>query len=98
MQCEKRTPDKIICEKTLSVLFEQGAAKKNIFAQQIMLRKLKQRFRGALPVDFWMLNFAEIQHRVASITLEIPATFTRHHAFLKKATQKLSSCGSGPFG
>ena len=43
------------------------------------------------------MNFAEIHHRVASITLEIPATFTRHHAFLKKATQKLS-CGSLPSG
>ena len=38
MQCEKRTPDKIICEQTLSVLFEQGAAKKNIFAAQIKQR------------------------------------------------------------
>jgi len=45
---------------------------------------------GALPVDFWMLNFAEIQHRVASLTFERTTTFTRHHAFLKKATQKLS--------
>ncbi len=48
-------------------------------------------------VDFWMLNFAEIQHRVASLTLESIKTFTRHHPFLKKATQKLSSCGGEPF-
>ncbi|MBQ2806984.1 MAG: hypothetical protein IJF08_08030 [Clostridia bacterium] len=40
-----------------------------------------------------MLNFAEIQHRVASLTLEILATFTRHHAFLKKARPKLSKTG-----
>jgi hypothetical protein len=31
-----------------------------------------------------MLNFAEIQHQVASLTLEISATFTRHHAFSKR--------------
>ena len=49
-------------------------------------------------VDFWMLNLAEIQHRVASLTLESIKTFTRHHPFLKKATQKLSSCGGEPFG
>ena len=36
----------------------------------------------AAPVDFWMLNFAEIQHRVASLTLESIKTFTRHHPFL----------------
>ena len=66
-------------EQTVSVLFEQGAAKKNIFASQI-----KTAFFGALPVDFWMLSFAEIQHRVASLTLEYKTTFTRHHAFLKR--------------
>jgi len=32
-------------------------------------------------------DFAEIQHRVASLTPESITTFTRHHAFLKKATR-----------
>ena len=67
-------------DKVFSVLFGKIAAKKNIFASQI-----KTAYYGALPVDFWMLNFCEIQHRVASLTLEYKTTFTRHHAFLKKA-------------
>ena len=54
---------------------------------------------GALPVDFWMLNFAEIQHRVASLTLERTTTFTRHHPFLKKGRSKTfmrgHPCGGG---
>ncbi len=75
-------------EKTLSVLFEQRSAKKNIFASQI-----KTAFFGALPVDFWMLNFAEIQHRVASLTLEYATIFTRHHAFLKKSGENFHHFG-----
>jgi len=54
---------------------------------------MKGCFYGALPVDFWMLNFAEIQHRVASLTLEYATTFTRHHAFLKKAGENFHPMG-----
>jgi len=40
-----------------------------------------------------MLNFDEIQHRVASLTLESITTFTRHHAFLKKFDQNFHPVG-----
>jgi len=43
-----------------------------------------------------MLNFAEIQHRVASLTLERTTTFTRHHAFLKKAGENFHPKKANP--
>ena len=52
-----------------------------------------RRATRALPVDFWMLNFEGIQHRVASLTLEYKTTFTRHHAFLKKAGENFHPVG-----
>ena len=54
------------------------------FLSKELQKEPKRPFCGALPVDFWMLNFCEIQHRVASLTLECTTTFTRHHAFLKR--------------
>ena len=47
----------------------------------------------ASPVNFWMLNFAEIQHQVASKTLENTTTFTRHHAFLKRLDPNFQEFG-----
>ena len=70
--------------KLLTFFFVQVGAKKNQKTPKRGFRSLRRATR-ALPVDFWMLNFAEIQHRVASLTLESITTFTRHNAFLKKA-------------
>jgi len=55
--------------KPFPFFFEQAAAKKNQKTPKRGFRSLRRATR-ALPVDFWMLNFAEIQHRVASLTLE----------------------------
>ena len=78
--------------------FDTAGAKKKAWQRRNAENDSRLRARlGAPLVDFWMLNFTEIQHRVASLTLESIKTFTRHHAFLKKATQKLSSCGGKNF-
>jgi hypothetical protein len=75
-------------EQTVSVLFFGTAGAKKSTKRNAVWKISRLRARPrALPVAFWMLNFAEIQHRVASLTLESIKTFTRHHPFLKKFDQ-----------
>ena len=65
------------------LFFDTAGAKKRIKRNAEIISRLRARL-GALLVDFWMLNFSEIQHRVASLILEKSETVTRHHAFLKR--------------
>ena len=76
--------------------FDTADAEEITSLREVVLKKETPRlFRlcggdeGCAPIKAPDAAFANEQHRVASETLENKTTFTRHNAFLKKATQKL---------
>ncbi len=85
-------------EKTLSVLFGKIAAKKNIFRcaklNGVGYFGSAEPTRAALRLSFRCWTSQKSNIRVASETLESMTTFTRHHAFLKKAGENFREFGA----
>ena len=86
------------CEKIVSVLFEQGAAKKNIFRcaklnSENKFRSLRRATKGCAQVEFYMLDFAEVQHQGGVRNTRKQKDIHTPPCLSEKGGRKLSQCG-----